>query len=369
MLLLSIHTEPSQVFKNFMSLNTDALLDAALNLIIIVAITFLVIKMGTFLARKIMVRVRGDKALDHEDSLSAIVNNIIKYGAIIVAAILIGDKVIGVNLMGNMSFSVLLGLLIEKAIILLVIIVATKMFIKVTTSAVKSVMIRQKGDGAEKSSMTVLFVNLIKYGTLFIAALMIIDNVFGIKTSALLATAGVASVALGFGAQSLVQDVITGIFILMENYYSVGDLITLDGHIGTVEYLGIRSTKIRTFNGDIYNIPNGQVKTVLNHARGDRNIYLDIPVAYEHTLEQVTQVLELAFSTAEQKIENLASTPQVLGISKFADSCMNIKITAVCKEGMQYATERDLLGLIKKTFDDNGIEIPYNKLVVLPAKE
>jgi len=215
MLLLSIHTEPSQVFKNFMSLNTDALLDAALNLIIIVAITFLVIKMGTFLARKIMVRVRGDKALDHEDSLSAIVNNIIKYGAIIVAAILIGDKVIGVNLMGNMSFSVLLGLLIEKAIILLVIIVATKMFIKVTTSAVKSVMIRQKGDGAEKSSMTVLFVNLIKYGTLFIAALMIIDNVFGIKTSALLATAGVASVALGFGAQSLVQDVITGIFILM----------------------------------------------------------------------------------------------------------------------------------------------------------
>ena len=368
MVLLSTNTNTTQVFKNFTSLSTEDMLDAALALIIIVAATFVFIKVATFIATKILVRFRGEKALDKNDSLNVLITNIIRYGSIIVGAIIIGDKVIGVSLVGKKTFDDLLGMLIEKAIILLVIIVATQMFIKVCTSAVKSVMVRQKGEGAEKSSMTVLFVNLIKYGTLFISTLVIIDNVFGIKTSALLATAGVASVALGFGAQSLVQDIITGIFILMENYYSVGDLITLDGYIGTVEYLGIRSTKIRTFSGDIYNIPNGQVKTVLNHARGDRSVYLDIPVAYERTLEEVVLALEPAFAWAEHNIEGLASKPKVLGISKFADSCMNIKINATCKEGMQYSTERDLLGLIKKTFDEKGIEIPYNKLVVIPEK-
>lgn len=262
-----------------------------------------------------------------------------------------------------------LDTVVENIFYTVVIAFVSYLIIKVATRMVRGVLISRRGKGAENGSLAVLLVNLIKYGTYFVAIISCLENIWSIKASAILATAGIASVAVGFGAQSFVQDVITGFFILLENYYSVGDLITLEGNLGTVEYLGLRSTKIRTFSGDLYSIPNGQVRTVLNHARGDRSLYLDIPVPYSTTLEQVTLLLTPAFATAAQKIDGLSGVPEVMGISKLGESNMNIKISARCGEGRQYAVERALLGLIKETFDRGGVESPYPRVMLIAPHE
>ncbi len=262
-----------------------------------------------------------------------------------------------------------LDALMEKALVVVLLVVCTTLLVRLLCRTVRRVLVRRYGKGAENASLTILLINLIRYGLIFISLLIGMKAVLGINPSALLATAGLASVVVGFGAQSLVKDIISGFFMLMEDYYSVGDLVTLEGTLGRVEYLGLRSTKIRTFEGDLYSIPNGSVSTVLNHARGDRSIYLEIPVGYEQTLPHITELLEPQFAKAAENFAELAGLPAVLGISRFGESCMYIKLQIACKEGQQYAAERKILGLVKQTFDENGIAIPYNRLVVQQAGE
>jgi len=166
-----------------------------------------------------------------------------------------------------------------------------------------------------------------------------------------LTAAGIGGLALGFGAQSLIKDVISGFFIIMENQYAVGDLITIDSLTGTVEGMELRVTKLRSFDGDLYIIPNGEIKKIINHVRGDKAVLVDIPVAYSANLDTVLAILEKVCEDVSKQYDTLLEKPTVMGITKMGGENMNIRIMAKAVANEQWAIERQIRKLTKEEFD------------------
>jgi small conductance mechanosensitive channel len=222
-----------------------------------------------------------------------------------------------------------------------------------------------KMDENKSTTLAGILKSIIKY-TVYIIMIISVLNVFDIPTAPLIATAGLGGLAVGFGAQSLVKDVFTGFFILFEDQYGVGDFTTIGTMTGTVEDFGLRITKIRAFNGDLHIIPNGEVKTVTNHSRGDSLAIIDIGIAYEVDAETALAILrEVAESYYNNNPEAIVQKPEVLGIIKFNESEVVIRTIVRTKPLMHWKTERELRKHILEVFKVRSIEIPYPKRVII----
>ena len=172
-----------------------------------------------------------------------------------------------------------------------------------------------------------LFHQIWRYLVLFLALLIILGQA-GVQLGPVLATAGIAGIAIGFGAQRLVRDLITGFLLLIEDQYSVGDYITVGKFTGMVEEVGLRVTRLRDFNGDLHIIPNGNIDNVTNHARGKVRAWVEVSIAYEADLDQAIAVLEeLAVELKEQYAE-IVEGPTVLGVTGMSESGFVISIIA-----------------------------------------
>ncbi len=202
--------------------------------------------------------------------------------------------------------------------------------------------------------------------TVYFIAMVTILNLFGVRVEAILAGAGVVGLAVGFGAQNLVRDVITGFFILLEDQFAVGDYITAAGVSGTVEEMGLRVTRLRDFGGELHIIPNGQITQVTNHSRGNMRALVEVGVAYEENLDRALAVLqEVCEQAARDMTDIIAEGPHVLGVVNFGQSDVVIRIIAYTRPMQQWYVERELRRRIKEAFDREGIEIPYPRRVVL----
>lgn len=194
----------------------------------------------------------------------------------------------------------------------------------------------------------------------------------GINIAPLLAGAGVVGLAVGFGAQTLVRDIITGLFILIEDTISVGDYVTLGGHGGTVEALSIRSIRLRDPSGTVHTIPFSDVTTVINFTREFAYAVMEIGVAYKEDVDHVTRVIEEVGQELredpEQRIHVLEDL-QVQGLDRFDDSAVVIKARIKTAPGMQWAVRRAFNRLLKRRFDVEGIEIPFPQQTVWFAEE
>ncbi len=194
----------------------------------------------------------------------------------------------------------------------------------------------------------------------------------GINIAPLLAGAGVVGLAVGFGAQTLVRDVITGLFILIEDTVSVGDFVTLGGHGGTVEALSIRSIRLRDPSGTVHTIPFSDVTTVINYTREFAYAVLDIGVAYKEDVDAVSRVIEAAGAELRQDpvlAESVLDDVQLLGLDRFDDSAVVIKARIKTAPGMQWAVRRAFNRLLKQRFDAEGIEIPFPQRTVWFAQQ
>ena len=251
------------------------------------------------------------------------------------------------------------GLSIIQIIIANIII---KILIKITK---RSFALRSKLSERKKQTLCEVIESVIKYGIWFIAGCSILSN-FGVNIASLIAVAGVGSVAIGFGAQSLVQDIITGMFILFEDQFGVGDIITVDNLTGTVESIGLRSTRIRSVDGDLYILPNGSIKIITNMSKEYNRAVVDIGVAYEENIDKVLNVMkdEMKNIYINKKLEGLISEPQVLGVIDLADSAVIIRILADTQIGENWHVEREIRRIMKNRFDKENIEIPYTKRVI-----
>lgn len=229
----------------------------------------------------------------------------------------------------------------------------------------KSFDLNNKLSERKKQTLSEVLSSVCKYTIWFIAICSILTN-FGVNVSSLIAVAGVGSVAIGFGAQSLVQDVITGMFILFEDQFGVGDIIRLETLTGTVETIGIRSTRIRSVDGDLHIIPNGMIKIITNMSKEFNRATIDIGIAYEENIDKVLDVMkdEVHKIYSQKLIDGLIAEPKVLGIIDLADSAVVVRILADTQIGENWHVEREIRRLIKKRLDKENIEIPYSKRVV-----
>ncbi|OBX35561.1 moderate conductance mechanosensitive channel YbiO precursor [Halomonas elongata] len=198
--------------------------------------------------------------------------------------------------------------------------------------------------------------------TLITVTIMVVLAEIGINIGPLIAGAGVLGLAIGFGAQKLVQDIITGVFIQVENALNVGDVVTLGGITGTAERLSIRSVGLRDLSGTYHIVPFSSVDTVSNYMREFAYHVGEYGIAYRENIDEAIQALHAAFddlSEDEEQKANLLEPLEVAGVIALADSSVNIRVRIKTTPGTQWAVGRAYNRLVKYHFDDAGIEIPF----------
>ncbi len=202
-----------------------------------------------------------------------------------------------------------------------------------------------------------------------LAAVFAILGTFGIELRSIFATAGLLGVVLGFGAQNLLRDLISGTFMLVEDQFGIGDVIDVGGAIGTVEHMTLRMTRLRDDEGVVWHIPNGEVKRVGNKSHQWSRAILDIPIAYDSDLEVATEAISHAADTMwreEQWATRMLSQPEVLGVESIAASGVVIRLAVKTLPAEQWIIARELRVRVKAKLDEAGIERPPHFFVTGP---
>jgi moderate conductance mechanosensitive channel len=256
----------------------------------------------------------------------------------------------------------------EGALKIIAILIITNIIIRIGKVAIHNVFkLRSHTHSLIKSSerreetISKLLNNVLTYVVYFISFMMIL-SVLTIDVKALIAGAGVVGLAVGFGAQSLVKDVISGFFIIFEDQFSVGDHIRVDQFEGTVEEIGLRTTKLKQWTGELHILPNGSIVQVTNFSLNNSVAVLDIGVAYEEDIDRVEQVIQEIIG--KMQYEELVKPPELLGIQNFGPSEVIMRISVETLPMRHFAATRKIRKELKQQLDEQGIEIPYPKLVM-----
>ncbi len=206
----------------------------------------------------------------------------------------------------------------------------------------------------------------------WVVVVLIILSELSINIGPLLAGAGIVGVALGFGAQYVVRDFLSGLFIILENQYRVGDVVCLDGTCGEVESVNLRMTILRDLDGTVHHIPNGQITKADNLSKKFARVNLSVGISYSSNLEKVIGTVnrvgrELAEDSGWK--DKITKAPQFLRVDDFADSAVIIRILGETKPLQQWDVTGELRKRLKIAFDQEGIEIPFPQMVIHQAKE
>ncbi|WP_410623598.1 mechanosensitive ion channel family protein [Amycolatopsis sp. cmx-8-4] len=203
------------------------------------------------------------------------------------------------------------------------------------------------------------------YGLAFILVL----GELGINLGPIIASAGIIGVAIGFGAQNLVKDFLSGIFMMVEDQYGVGDVVDIGEATGTVEAVGLRITTLRDVKGTVWYVRNGEVLRVGNSSQGFAVALVDVPLGYSADVERASTVLMAAASTAtssELLRENVLEPPEMLGVESVTPEGIQLRLTVKVRPGKQWAVQRALRGQLLAALEEAGFEPPLGRL--FPAK-
>ncbi|MFT7474368.1 MAG: small-conductance mechanosensitive channel [Verrucomicrobiales bacterium] len=198
------------------------------------------------------------------------------------------------------------------------------------------------------------------------AAFMVLGE-FGVSLGPLIASAGIAGIALGFGAQSIVRDFLAGIFVIIEDQYGVGDVIDVGEAIGTVEEVGFRTTLVRDVSGVLWTVPNGVIQRVGNYSQIWSKSIFDIEVAYDTDIDEAMRVIKGTLDEVwHENLEEatIIEEPEVQGIQAFGESAVIIRAAVKTDPAEQWTAARIINGRLKKSLDRAGIEIPFPQRTV-----
>ena len=261
----------------------------------------------------------------------------------------------------------------EITIRIALIVIIAGIVVKIGKKVIANIfMIREKSalrtSERRETTMLKLLNNILSYVVYFIA-IMTILSVLEFDVKALLAGAGILGLAVGFGAQSLVKDIITGFFIIFEDQFAVGDYVRVNTFEGTVEEIGLRTTKIKGINGEINIIPNGNILEVTNFSIYNSVAVVDIGIAYEGDVDEAERVIRNMLERLPERYEDLMSTPQLLGVQSLGPSEVVLRITAETAPMRHFYIARELRKELKNTLDKHGIEIPFPRMVMYNRQE
>lgn len=207
-----------------------------------------------------------------------------------------------------------------------------------------------------------LLENALSYVVYFSAILAILQE-FNIDVKGLLAGAGVLGLAVGFGAQSLVKDVISGFFILFEDQFSVGDYVKIGTAEGSVEEIGLRTTKIKNFTGEIFILPNGTISQVVNYSMKNSLAIVDVTIPFELGVEKIEGSINSYLESMGRDNPDLLGKPKLIGAYDFTEDSVVERIIAETRPMRHFDIARNISMGIKKQLEQEGIEIPYPTLV------
>jgi small conductance mechanosensitive channel len=197
-----------------------------------------------------------------------------------------------------------------------------------------------------------------------VAGLLILGEV-GLNLAPFLAGAGIVGIALGFGAQSLVKDFLSGLFILVEDQFGVGDIVDLEqGTAGTVEAVSLRTTRLRAVDGTVWHVPNGEIRRVGNKSQHWSRALLDVEVAYDTDIEHAKAVIKRVADELWDEREDILEEPEVWGVERLGPNSIVIRLVVKTRPSDQYRVSRELRQRLKEVFDAEGIEIPYPQQTV-----
>ncbi len=195
---------------------------------------------------------------------------------------------------------------------------------------------------------------------------------FDVNLGPLIAGAGIAGIALGFGAQSIVRDFLAGFFMLVEDQYAVGDVIDVGEASGIVEAISLRTTQIRDVNGTLWYFPNGEIHRVANKSQQWARVVLDIEVAYDTDIAHASKVIkEVADAIWQEHLPHatIIEEPEIWGVEAFGESAIAIRLVTKTEPGEQFATAREIRSRLVVAFDREGIEIPFPQRVIWTRQE
>ena len=251
-----------------------------------------------------------------------------------------------------------------KIILIVVFTLVLIKIVKVISKRLSSVFHRKGADEeSEKRAKTLTSViqNFLIILVLVVAAITIIGQL-GIEIAPLIATAGIAGVAIGFAAQSLIKDIINGFFLLLWDQIRVGDYVQISDKQGLVEMINLKMTALRDFNGNVHYVPNGSIDVVTNMTKDFSRYLFEIGVAYREDVDEVIDVIkevDKELRKAPDFKEDILEPIEILGLDKFADSASIINARTKTKPLKQWRIAREFNRRLKKKFDEVGIEIPF----------
>lgn len=264
-----------------------------------------------------------------------------------------------VNFLGNLL----------KIFIIFIVVKAIVIFInKLIDKTLKNQKAIVNQNNRRANTIAAVLKKLISYLMYFIGSVMVLE-IFNINTTSILATAGIGGLAIGFGAQSLVKDIITGFFILFEDQYAVGDYIKIGSLEGFVDELGVRVTKLRDASGDMHIIPNGNIQIVTNRTRSNMRALVEIPVSYEEDMDKIMNILDRVCKVVKEDNKVVLDGPTVLGISNLGESSISISIIARTEPMEQWNIERQIRKKVKEEFEKENISVPYPKRIIVGGKD
>lgn len=246
----------------------------------------------------------------------------------------------------------------------IIIIILTYIVYKICYSIIDNATIKGKDELVKKRRKTFLLLakNTIKY-ILIILMVLALLSLYGFNINSLLAGLGIAGVVLGLGVQDALKDIFSGISIIFDDYFVVGDIVDYEGFVGTIIEFGLKSTKIRKYTGEVLIVSNRSINKITNITKEKSTVDIKIPTAYEEDILKVEKVINNIISKVKIDNKDILDI-DYLGVDNFNDSSIDYLIRFTCKRGTQWDLKRVVLREIKLAYDKNNVKIPYNQLEV-----
>ncbi len=232
----------------------------------------------------------------------------------------------------------------------------------------KTFSVRIKGpllyNERRQQTLSKLLSNVVAYVVYFIAIVSILAA-FTIDITGIIAGAGVLGLAVGFGAQNLVRDIITGFFIIFEDQFSVGDYVRIGAAEGTVEEIGLRTTKVKAWTGELFIFPNGNIMDVVNFSIHNSIAVVDVNISYESDIKRVEVLIMEFLENLQDRYEQIIKPAELLGVQTLKTTEIVMRITAETLPMQHFAIAREMRRDLKDFLDQRGVEIPYPRMVMI----
>lgn len=255
--------------------------------------------------------------------------------------------------------------LIEKDIHLIIIYIFLGWLIY---QILKTIIINQTKKLKKKRQLTMqkLILNTIKYVIIILVSAATL-NILGVNVTSIVAGLGVASVILSLALKDVMQDVLAGFSIIMEDQFDIGDLVEINGFTGTIIDLGLKSTKIKSYENTVKIISNRTITEVINYSKSNPNLTIDIPIPYEIDNKLADKVISKIIKRIEKELTSIKGEVDLWGLNKFAESYIEYRMIIPVEINTQFSAKRQINRIIKEEYDKESISVPYNIIEVKNA--